>query len=186
MALTLSACLSESCDGISFVDNTGPYSADNLGGYGVLNDITGPGDFDSYTLKLWGPSQDPSTDDPLIEQDLLLDIPTADDDGYYTWPFTAEELGVDFTSGVWYMEVVGVLDGDEYTFNSSPVLLEEISLLVDAKMKGHDPTCPCKKGCQDPGELFENLQILRCGSTCSIEDTNKIIAWLRAKIGQCC
>jgi hypothetical protein len=185
MALSLAHSHDEGCSTFSFIDQTGAYPSPSTG-YGAQNGVTSPSDFDTYVLSIWGPDQDPSTDTAQFIYDLLEEVPTADDDNYYTWTFTEDDLGFELDAGVYYMQAVGTKDGEEYTSQTYPVLVNELCDLVDAKMKDYDPTCPCKAGCQDPALIWANYKLLKEGATCSADQSRNIITWLQNQLERCC
>lgn len=188
MALILKGCVEEACGGFTYTDTTGTYSTTNLGGYGVANTITGPADFDTYTLTFWDPTKDPSTDAPTVVLNLLQNVPTADADGHYAWPeFVFGELNLPYiTAGVGYFEAVGTKDGDEYRFDFIAVFTQEIYDKVKAKVKAMKFGGKCAADCTSAASLWEALMVVQCGGSCSKEQTNDIIAWLKAQLKKSC
>jgi hypothetical protein len=189
MALQLKGCLRQDCAGISLFDTTGEYSVDNTTGYGAQNGVTGPTDFDTYRLRIWAPDLDPSTDDPTATIDLIDPPPTGpDDEGAYRWEFTLEQLGLtEVVDGVWYAEAVGVKDGDIYEM---PPLMPIFTMAMRDDLKERllkfDPSSSCKKGCESPLELWMMLKTVTCSGFCSIEQTKRVIDYLKSRIPQCC
>lgn len=193
MSLILSACLSEDCDGIEYIDNTRLYSVTNTGGYGVQNDITGPSDFDSYTLYLWAPSADPATADPTYTLDLQTDVPPIDSDEDYVWTFTLADLNAtSLESGYWYMRALGVKDGVNYEVNSFNLFVSSLRSLVDQAISEAKIDCACKQGCVDPFRLYTLLDVIspRCGcgcsNVCSMDKVKTIVKYLYTNLPNCC
>jgi len=190
MPLILQGCLAQTCDGLSFSDITGLYNAvDNAGGYGSENGVTGAADLDSYVLRIWDSPDsyyaNPSV--PVATLDLLESVPSPDSSYHYTWSYTAEELGLTFNDGgSWYWEVLGIKDADEYFAQGNAFFLNALETRINAKMKSWDPTCPCKKGCADVGELYAKFFVLKCFGTCNIAEANDVIAWLNSQLKTCC
>jgi len=189
MSLVLKGCLVQSCDGISYSDQTGPYSVDNTGGYGTPNPVDGPADFDSYVLKIWDPTNDyyAETPAPTATFDLQDTAPAPDAEGFYTWEYIASQLGLSSVNdGVWFWEVLGVKDNVEYRTQGFALFLNTLRGLLDTKIKTWDPTCPCKAGCQDVGELYAKFLVLECGGPCDPEGAADVIKWLTSKLKLCC
>jgi len=190
MALQLKGCLSQSCDGFSYKDITGPYNADtNNTGYGSPNEVDGPSDFSSYELRIWDPTNNYYSDTPVATAtlDLLDDVPTPDSEGFYTWDFTAADIDLTaINDGVWFWEVVGIKDDIEYPAQGFALFINTLRGNIDTKLKTWDPTCPCKKGCQDPGELYAQFLVLECGGVCDPAGAADVIKWLTAKLKLCC
>lgn len=184
--LQIEGCLSESCDGIGWTDTTGQYP-DPTTGYGAQNGVTGPADFDTYSLRIWAPSLNPATDDPSYTYDLKALAPSPDADGNYVYTF---DIGLQ-VSGVWFARAVGVKDGDTYEVNQYPILTEEVKGLVYAALNEFDPSCECSEGCVDPRMLFLDLLTVRpcdscgCNTVCSLNQIRRIIANLYAKLPLC-
>jgi len=186
MALKLMVCIRETCDGFDLIDKTGTYNAeDNPGGYGQENGAEGPFDFSAYSVKVWTPKAD-TMKDPLVTLDLLP-APDADDEGFYTWSFSKDDLKVeDMRSGVWALTVTAVLGLNTLNEYIRPILTNDVWDKLRPKVEAFDPTCPCKKGCSNPNELFMALQTIRCSGICDIEKTQRNIDWLYTKIKSCC
>lgn len=189
MALQLKACIHQECDGIEFSDTTKEYDAeDNTGGYGGPNVITGPSDFDTYTLTFWDAALDPSVDTPTAVIDLLLNVPTQAADETYTWPtYTFEDLGVtSISDGVAYFEVVGVKDGDEYRNDFTATFTKTLYDTLKVKMAAWRPGTQQKQGCLPVQDLWNALMDVRCGAVCSKEQATNIIQWLNANLNNIC
>lgn len=189
MSLQLRGCLRQDCEGVTLFDTTGAYSVENAGGYGPENDVTGPEDFDTYTLRVWSPDLNPSSDDPIATVNLLDPAPVGpDDDGAYRWDIPLSSLGVaEIVPGVWYAEVVGVKDGDIYEMPPlMPIFTKQLFDGLKDKLLKYDPTAGCKKGCEDPTELWMMLKTVTCSGFCSVEQTKRVIGYLKTKIPQCC
>lgn len=191
MPLQLKGCLSQTCDGLSYEDATGTYNAlTNEGGYGVANGVTGPADFDTYTLSLWTPDNDyyADTPTPSITLDLLEDVPTPDASGFYTWEYLLSQLeGITaIGDGTWYWEVLGVKDDVEYRVQGFALFINDLRSGIYAKLKSWDPSCPCKTGCQDIGDLYSKFLVLECWGACDGVNANKVIRWLTSKLKTCC
>lgn len=189
MALELRGCLSQACDGITLFDTTGDYSVDSPGGYGPENGVTGPLDFDTYTLRIWAPDLDPSADDPTATIDLKDPAPVGpDDDGNYRWDISLAELGLtSVEDGVWYAEAVGVKDGDIYEMPPlMPIFTMGLRDDLKERLLAFNPSSSCKQGCENPLELWMMLKTVTCSGFCSIEQTKQVIAELKSKLPLCC
>ena len=189
MALILKGCLQQTCDGLEFNDQTGLYNATtNPGGYGSENVVLGPSDFDTYELSLWAPDNDYYADVPApsVTLDLLEDVPTPDPDDHYKWPFTEAQVGIPLADGPWYWEAVGVKDGDEYRTQGVVIFLNDLRASINAKLKGWDPTCPCKAGCYDIADLYAKFLVLEKGGICDPQGSIDVIKWMKAKLKACC
>lgn len=189
MALILKACVAQECDGLSFSDTTRDYDPTTRpGGYGSQNGVTGPSDFDTYTLTWWDASLDPSTDPPSAVIDLLQNVPTQSADQDYDWPeFSFEELGVtSISDGVAYFEVVGVKDGDEYRNDFAAIFTKGLYDALKPKMALWKPGGCKKEGCIPVIDLWDALMIVRCGGTCNNDDASVIIDWIRANMNSTC
>lgn len=170
-------------------DTTGAYSVSNPGGYGPENGVTGPTDFDTYTLTLWAPGLDPSTDTPTAVINLIDPPPTGpDDEGAYSWEFTLSQLGVaSVADGIWYGEAVGVKDGDTYAADPfMPVFTRALRDQLSTRLATYDPSCGCSDGCEDPLELWMALKSVTCEAYCSREQTQRILTDLQHRIPNCC
>lgn len=186
MALEIKGRACEGCDAFSYVDNTGDYSPENTTGYGPENGVTGPADFDTYTLEVWYPDTD-LADAPDYTYNLLQSVPAPDADGHYTWTITKQMLGEDvIKSGVYVMKATGVLGPATYIADTEAIFTNDIEGKLDAKLVTYDPTCPCKKGCQNPLELFMMLQTVKCGGICNGETSQLTIDTLYDKVTLCC
>ena len=53
-------------------------------------------------------------------------------------------------------------------------------------LKDYDPECGCKKGCEDPLELFVQMTTVACGGTCDLADAQYIIDDTYQRVTQCC
>jgi hypothetical protein len=187
MALVLKPCFQETCTGFRFIDRTGLYNAEtNPGGYSEeVNDVSGPGDFDTYFLSVWLPGQDPEGDPQAVLN--LLPPPEPDENDHYTWDFTFEDLGVtSIPSGFAYMEVRGVKDGDEYDASSGPLFTALTQAKVDTAMKSYNPTSPCANGCQDAGAFFMMLSTVQCNGVCDADKSQSILDYIDNNIKNCC
>lgn len=183
MALVLRLRVLEGCDGMKYRDTTGPYDVtDNPTGYGSENDVDGPQDFTSYTLSIWAPGLDPATDAPSYTQNLLLSIPTPDDDDWYTWQTTQQSV----PSGVWYIRAVGTTDTTSYTAATKAILLKDVKTeVIDPVMLAYDPTCGCKEGCTDPLKLFMLFDALKKNGICDLTKAQVDIDYLYSQKGCC-
>jgi len=188
--LEVKGCLDQSCDGLTFKDITGTYNVvDNPNGYGIANVILGPSGFDTYELRLWDPSNNyySETPVPTVVLDLLTLVPPPDSQGFYSWDYIASQIGVsEILDGAWFWEVIGVKDADEYRTQGFGVFINILRAKMDAKLKAWDPTCPCKKGCQDIGELYSQFLVLEAGGTCDSNSVGDVIKWLSNKLKNCC
>ena len=184
--LVLKPCFHPDCNGFSYTDKTGTYNATtNPEGYGSENGVTGPDDFDTYSLSVWLPGQDPNSPAQAVLD--LLPAPEPNAQGFYTWEFTLSDLGVsEIPYGFARMEITGVKDGDTFTATSGPLFLGDIPDKVNKAMLKFDPSCPCKKGCQNPIELFSALQAVKCGGVCDAEATERILKYIDNNIKNCC
>ena len=187
MALEIKGRVCEGCDEFNYVDNTRPYDEDtNPTGYGPENGVNGPADFDTYTLRVWYPNSDTSGAADY-EYNLLTAVPAPDANGDYTWTITKTMLGVTvIKSGVWTMTATGVIDGVEYVADVECIFTNDVASKVDTKMLSYDPMCPCKKGCENPTELFVQLQTIKCGGICDSEKAQKAIDNLYDRVKNCC
>lgn len=189
MGLKLKGCVAEDCDGLTYTDTTGPYSTSDPGGYGPENDVNGPGDFATMTFSFWPPGVDPNTTAATAVIDLLENVPTPDANGYYEWPtFTYAELGVtSIPSGVGYIEVVAVDDeGDTYSVNFQPIFTKELYDALKVKMAAWRPDGCKKTGCVSVIKLWDALNVVMCGGTCSAEQAADIIKWIKSNMNQIC
>lgn len=190
MSLTLRGCLKQDCNSVVLYDTTGDYNAiDNAGGYGPVNGVTGPLDFDTYTLQVWPPSLDPSADPPSATINLKLPVPVGpDSDGNYYWEIPLVSLNVSsIEAGIWYAEAQGVKDGDTFDMPPlSPIFTKEFSDDLKQPLLAYDVACGCKDGCEDPLELYMMLNTLKCGGFCSKEKSEMVIAELRSRLPLCC
>jgi hypothetical protein len=187
MALKLKICASDSCNGITVYDTTGPYSPENLTGYGVENGVESPEDFDSYIMSLWKDGQDPLVDPPLAIIDMTNYAFVADDEGNYPLFISLSQLGVEFVeSGVWYIQLEATLGLDTYLAVDSPIFLYELTDKLEKKMPGFDPTKPCKNGCEDVSKLASALDAVSCYGSCSGVKSSRIIKWIRTQLKNCC
>jgi len=191
--LQLAACLSESCDGITYTDETKLFSVDNPGGYGVTNDVTGPADFGSYHLFLWAPDvTTPTADNVTFDLNLQTDVPPIDADEDYVWEFSLEDLDVTkLISGWWYMRALGIKDGVPYEVNSYVLFTSDIRTLVDAAVQNVKLDSDCS-GCVDPLRLAGLLDIIAprcscgCSDVCYMEKSKAIVTYLYSVLPKCC
>jgi hypothetical protein len=186
LELTASTC--EVCDGFQFTDTTGLYDAvDNPTGYGGFNGVTGPFDFDTYSLQVWFPSSDTTGAADYTYDLLTLPQPQPDADDHYTWSFTKAMLGLDnMTSGVWTFTATGTKGAAVYVVDVQCIFVLDINGRLSAKLKDYDPECGCKKGCEDPLELFVQMTTVACGGTCDLADAQYIIDDTYQRVTQCC
>lgn len=185
--LTLEACVIEDCDGLTYKDVTGPYATPgNPGGYGVPNDITGPSDFDTYTLSVWLPGSDTSGTADFV-YDLLENVPAPDSDGFYSWAFTAEDLGLSvMTSGVYTFTATGTSGQSIFMDDVQKIFVKDVkSKVIDPAMKSYDPMCGCKEGCVDPTLLFAQFLTVTCDGVCDAAKSQSIINYLYTQ-QDCC
>lgn len=190
MALILKGCLGEPCDGIEYTDNTRLYSVTNTGGYGSQNGVTGPANFDSYTLSLWAPNLDPSVDDPTYVIDLRADVPPIDTDEDYVWTFTLEDLNAtNLLSGYWYMQALAIKDGDRYEVNAYKLFVKDLRCMVDQAMLDAKIDCDCNGA--NPFRYQEMLNWIDpcghsgCNNVCSMDKVKVIVAYLYEKLPTC-
>jgi hypothetical protein len=186
--LQIEAKVCEGCDEFDFIDTTGLYDAvTNPDGYGPENGITEPSDFDSYTLEVWFPGVD-TTGPASYTYDLLTPpVPTIDADDHYTWTITKGMMGLTvIKSGVWTMKATAVAGEATYIADVECIFVNDVSSKVDAKMLDWDPMCPCKKGCENPAELFVQLQTIKCGGICDAEKAQSAITNLYSRVKNCC
>lgn len=176
MALQLRIAVREGCDGIEFIDRTGAYDpVDNPNGYGPENDVEGPQDFTSYTLKIWAPKLNPSTDTPTYTQNLLLNVPVPDDNDHYTWQTAQASV----PSGVWYIQAIGTTEIASYSAGISAIMTQDVKReVVDPAMLDYDPSCGCQDGCADPLLLFTILLAVKKNGICDLAKAQKQIDWL--------
>jgi hypothetical protein len=187
MALILKPCFQETCNGFTYIDKTGPYDATtNPGGYGSINDVESPEDFDGgYTISVWLPGQDPENPAQVVLN--LFPIPEPDSNGFYTWEFTFADLNTpSIPYGFARMEVLGVSEGQEYEVTVGPLFTNTIEAKVDAAMKSYDPTSPCANGCQDAGKFFMMLTTVQCNGVCESDKAESILQYIDTNIKNCC
>jgi len=186
MALQLNPCPKETCNGFLFTDKTGLYNdPDNLTGYGEANDVTGPDDFDTYSLRVWQPKSD-LTAPPLATLNLLP-APAPNDDYYFEWEFFAEDIGLKvIPSGVWYFEVEGVKDDITYSRSFYAIFTEQVNEKLSPALAKTDPTSPCKSGCESAYDLWMALKAVECDGVCDIEKAQRVIDYVNNNIKNCC
>jgi len=185
--LQLEARVCEGCDEFDLVDTTRPYNEEtNPDGYGPENGVESPSDFDTYVLEVWYPGSD-ITGDPDYTYNLLTAVPTPDSNGDYSWTITKSMMGLTvITSGVYVMKATATLDSATYIVDVDCIFVNDVASKVDAKMLSYDPASPCKKGCEDPAELFMQLQTIKCGGICDGEKAQSAIVNLYERIKNCC
>ena len=188
MALELKASVCEGCNVFQFVDTTGLYNAStNPTGYGGFNGVLDPFDFDTYTLSVWFPNSDINTAADYTYNLLTLPNPIPDAEDHYTWTITAAMMGVSvIKSGVYNFTATGVKDGLTYLVDVQCIFTNDIKEKLDAKLLDYDPTCGCKKGCEDPLELYAQLITVECGGICDAEKSQSIIDSLYQNVPNCC
>ena len=181
-------CLSESCDGLTVIDQTGFFSTSNTFGYNSPNvsvptlQNDGTFGYTAYTLNLFFAIQggyqngagflaDPSTPDYTV--DLLTWPHTIDTvTGYVTWEFTFEDLGITaatLRSGWWLarLDPVTWVNGQTYDYsNDIPFAFTgDITKLMDAAMKKFYAEkglgCKCDCGGVDLKDLYQMYRIAR-------------------------
>lgn len=199
---TIEIASCETCDGISFQDTTGFFSSSNTFGYnspplGLYPqlDINGVFTYDSYSLSIWDPTQDPTVDAALFTYDLLAGMHSVDaTTGVVIWPITYAQLGVTMTvSGIWYMRVTAVFtDSNDvvqtYAQDGSFCFRQEVQLLIDKMMAKADPSCECDCNSQcDPWRIYavwlSTSPMGCCGQSANF---SKTITWVRNNAQLCC
>ncbi len=189
MALVLKSCITEECDGLRYTDKTRDYDAtSNPNGYGPENGVTGPSDFDTYTLSWWDASVDPNGNPPTAVIDLLANVPAQSPDQDYDWPtFTLSELGVSaITDGIAYFEVVGVKDGDEYRADFEALLVKGLYEQLKPKGAKWRPGGCQKPGCIPALDLITAFMVVQCGWACDPAQAKDIIKWIKANLNAIC
>ena len=185
LELRVASC--ESCDQFTFDDLTGTYNAEtNPTGYGSENTVTSPAAFDTYTLSVWYPGSD-TTGDPDFTYDLKANLPAPDSDGYYQWTITAASMDLTaLKSGVYTMTATGVLGINTYAADTQQIFVRDLKkTVIDPLMKGYDPLCGCKTGCEEPTLIFAEFLTVTCDGICSSEQAQGIIEDLYTK-QSCC
>lgn len=185
--LQIEARVCEGCDEFEFVDTTRLYNATtNPGGYGPENGVTSPSDFASYTLEVWYPNVDVSGP-ASYTYDLLLAVPPINADDDYVWRITKQMMGLTvIKSGVYVMKATATAGLATYIADVECIFVNDVTSKVDAKMLSYDPMCPCKKGCENPTELFAQLLTIKCGGICDSEKAQDAIDNLYTRVKNCC
>lgn len=178
----------EGCNEFVYTDATKLYNVvSNPSGYGAENGVTGPSDFDTYTLSVRFPGT-PIEDDPDFVFNLLGSVPPIDADENYVWPaITAAQMGLTvLQSGVWTFTARGVISGVPYVADNVVIFVNDLASKFDTAMKDWDPTCPCAKGCEDISELYVQFLSVVCGGKCNAVQAQAIIDSLETKLPLCC
>lgn len=205
----INACLTETCDGLAYVDSTGFFGVSNPWGYNAPQDsvptLTTEGVFGytSYTLSIWPALQGgyDSDSDPLLVVDLLTRPHTIDPEtGRVTWSFSWADLGLTdqvARSGWWFIRLDPVVwDGDvqayDYSTDQSFALTGHVTKLVDdamiAALRKHGFKCGgCKCGGTPIDELYQRYRIIRDFAPCNGMDDQFTdgIDWLYSILPLC-
>lgn len=188
-AITISLC--GSCNQLTLADETGLFSIDNPEGYASGDATTPdtPGDFDTYTLKLWSPDADTSGP-PTYTLDLLANLPNPDADFHFQWVITAEDLGVEtIQSGIWTAHVDGEFDQVSYPGDYAGLDTSDIAEKLDAEVYQAGPPrsgklTPCQRKLMDLRDvLCAAIDAAGCGKS---DIAQKAIKFLYRNYQKCC
>jgi len=176
----------ETCNGFDLVDHTGAYDAtENPGGYGPENGVAGPEDFTTDTLSVWAPGMDLSGEPLKVLS--LKPVPEPDEDGCYTWSFTASDLGVpSIKSGVWYLRRDADTGSLTFRADVQPIFTDDVWEKLKPKVDAVDPTCGCGSGCTNPYDLFVALRTVQCSGLCDLKKAQRVIDWIYSQLKSCC
>ncbi|HNR54788.1 MAG TPA: hypothetical protein PKJ19_06475 [Flavobacteriales bacterium] len=185
LTITGNAC--EGCLELTYTDTTGAYNAlSNPDGYGPENTVEGPDDFSTYSLQVWQPGLT-TRDAPTYTLNLLTSVPLPDEDYYFTWTITAEDMGLDaITSGVWTFAATGVLSPNTYVAEVRKIFTLDVKeKVIDPAMLNADPSCACEDCDADPYTLYAMYDSVACNGICSPEASQEVINYLYTQKGCC-